>query len=213
MKLFFARLKHWTWQIAVKGPLALVYISLISDGARLLISDLGRKLYKLPFLGFLQDYEGWHKLDCAHLFALGLLLAVFVTWNNLIHSWLQVHDDQKSGCNQRNYQRIVTVLAVFVLSIDAIFFYRAVVAEEWDSSLLSVTGLIATVAYIVVQVFVSFVSVTLKQEVKALSPKENDHDSAHDSASGFAPDGCRLRPAARPGTDFHLVRDAGREGR
>jgi hypothetical protein len=213
MKLFFARLKSWTWQVAVKGGLAVVYVSLISDGARLLISDLGRRLYKLPFLGFLQDYEGWHKVDCAHLFALGLLLAVFVTWNNLIQLWLHSHDDRQPNWNQRNHQRIVSVLAVVVLSIDAIFFYRAVLAEEWDSSLLSVTGLIATVAYIVVQVFVSFVSVTLKQEVKALSPKENDHDSAHDSASGFAPDGRRLRPEARHVPDIHLVHDAGREGR
>jgi hypothetical protein len=170
MNRFVTHLKYWAWQYVVKGVLGIIYISVISDGARILLPDLGKKLSKIPFLGVLADYEGWHRLDCAHVFAFFMLVAVFFLWSWLIRLWLRPHDGAGEGWDAQNYQRLVTVLAAVMLCADAFLFYRAVVEMDWAGGALSLTGIIATAAYVAVQVFVSFVSVVLKHEV-AISHK------------------------------------------
>jgi hypothetical protein len=216
-KRFVAYLKYFGWQFVVKGTLGVVVISIISDGMRLLIPDVGKKLYKLPFLEFMKDYEGWHKLDCAHLYALVLMLAVFLSWGFVIRSWLQIDSGQPHRWNQKVFGLIASVLAFGAILLDGFLFYRAEVAEDWGSDTISLPCLAATALYVILQVFVAFVSVVLKEEVKALSPKENDDDNASDrfAAPDSGPDAGSggLRTAPRVVSDVRLVRDAGREGR
>ena len=73
-------IKTWLWKIVTFPFLGTIYCSVIADGLRRLVPDLGRPLWRaVPFPGFsqLRYYEGLHKLDLAFLMALLLLFAVW----------------------------------------------------------------------------------------------------------------------------------------
>lgn len=166
MELFIARLKQLLW-ILLKVILGVIYVSVISDGLRILLPDLGKRLYKLPIplLDQLEFDEIGHRLDLAHVFAVVMLLAVFFLWGWLLRTWLRPGEDEDDGWDHANSQRLVFVLAVVILGADSYLFYRALAEYDWGSEAVSVPCVVATVAYCAVQVFVSFVSVVLHQQV------------------------------------------------
>jgi hypothetical protein len=169
MDLFIARCKLCAW-VALKMVLGVIYVSVISDGLRILLPDLGKKLYKLPipYANLLENDEVGHRLDLAHVFALFLLIAVFFLWSWLIRTWLRPGEEEDDGWDATNYQRLVFALAVVIISADTFIFYRALVEYDWGGGSVSTTCVVATVAYAAIQVFVSFVSVVLDQQVRKL---------------------------------------------
>ena len=110
-----------------------------------------------------------YRLDLAHVFALYLLLAVFFLWAWLLRSWLRPGEEEDDGWDSANYQRLVFGLAVVILGADSFLFYRALSEMDWGSEAVSVPCVVATVAYVAVQIFVSFVSVVLHPSVVKLS--------------------------------------------
>lgn len=162
---FWAWVKYWGWTLFTKLPLGLIYVLVISEGLRTLIPPLGQRLHRVPGLAWLQAYEGWHRFDLAIPFSVFLLIAVFYLWSRIIRLWKWSDDDPNVWFTGRESQ-LVTILGVIILGADAILFYTAIADFAWGGG-LSLSALIATLAYIAVLIFVSYVSVNLEDELHA----------------------------------------------
>ena len=149
--------RYWIWQIGSKATLGLIYLAVISEGLRVLIPALGQKIYKLPLLSRLQNYEATYRLDIAPFFAFFLLIAVFVLWPKIIAVWLS----QREADEWSKEHQLLVVLGSAILGTDAVLFYYAMTQMTWGASVLSFSALVATAAYVGVLVFVSWMSVKL----------------------------------------------------
>jgi hypothetical protein len=148
------------WTFVSKGVLAMGYLAIISEGLRLLVPALGQKLYKLPMLAVLREYEATYRLDLAPFFAFFLLIAVFGLWPKIIDIWIS----ERGRCNRE--ERLIVALGGAILVADAVLFYSAVTQMTWGGSALSFSALVATAAYVGIVVFVSWVSVKLNPRRK-----------------------------------------------
>jgi hypothetical protein len=161
-----AHVKYLIWLAVTKIPLGVLYVSVMADGLRYLVPALGQKLYKLPGLSFLQDYEATYRLDLAPLFALFLLLAVFWLWGRILRMWLfdpEEDDLGMPGANAAAARLMILGLGLVILGADLLLFYISMTQSTWGGTAFSVSALIATAAYVAVLIFVSLVSVVLHQ--------------------------------------------------
>ncbi len=158
-------LKYWFWSFIVKGLLGIVYIEIIAEGLRQLVPALGQKLYKIPGLSFLQNYEETYRLDMAPIFALFLMISVWSLWSKVLEAWL-LKEVPDSVWDHDSYTLFVSILAIAILGADAFLFYFAVTKAGWGGSSFSFTAIVATSAYLGVLIFVSFVSLNLTQQLK-----------------------------------------------
>jgi len=161
-----ARLKLLAWNVFTKPTLGLIYLAVISEGLRQLVPVLGQKLYKLPGLSFLQDYEVTYKLDLAPFFAVFLLIAVWHLWAKVLELWIS-RDREDLWWDSDSHKTLVRFLAVTILGADTFLFYSAVSQMGWSAT-LSLSALVATAAYVGVTIFVSYVSLCLRKDVERL---------------------------------------------
>jgi hypothetical protein len=167
--LVAAYLRHWAWTIFKIVVFGVLYCYLISEGLRFLIPALGTKLWKLPGLAFLRDFEETHKLDLAPFFAIVLLIAVFYLWCRLLEGWVFPDSALEDlGRHPGRYRLFITILGSVVLCCDACLFYVAMCKMGWKGTVLSLSALLATAAYVACLIFVSFVSVTLHKSITDL---------------------------------------------
>ena len=159
-----ARCKYVAWQIGTKLLLGVIYIALVSDGLRCLVPALGQRLYKLPLLGELKNYESTYRLDLAPFMAVFILVAVFWLWDKLLEAWLRTDAEfECKGFKHEEYRKLVFRLGIVILSCDAILFFAASASMDWG---IPVAAVFATVAYVSILVFVSFVTINLRQALK-----------------------------------------------
>ncbi len=156
--------KYWVWQLFTKSVLGLIYFSVIAEGLRQLVPVLGQRLYKLPLLASLKNYEATYRLDLAPFFALFLLISVWHLWGIVLKLWVLEYDLQQYS---EPHRRMVAALAITILGADTYLFYAAVSQMGWSSS-FSLPAIIATAAYLGVLVFVLYVSENLRHEVQKL---------------------------------------------
>lgn len=163
--MFYMPWKVWAWKVFTLPPMGVIYVAVISEGLRFLVPALGQKLWKLPIPGFslLRDYEWSHRLDLAYFLALFLLVAVCVLWELALALYLGFElPFERAVAKPDNYRRLVVILAVAVLGGDACLFYCAMTQLAWSGNSFSIPALLATVCYLAVIVFVSFLTVRLK---------------------------------------------------
>lgn len=163
LALFVAWVKMWGF-VPVKFLIGIGYVAVIGEGLRMVVPALGIKLYRLPLLSSLKNYEMWHKLDLA-IFA-GMLLFTLSSWIwcALLEGWLYDRTGlESSGRSATKYERCLLVLGSVILFADACLFYRAMTFVGWGGEAFSYTSLLSTVAYIAVLVSVCAVSVNLKR--------------------------------------------------
>lgn len=156
-------LVYCAWQAVSKLFLGVIYLAVISEGLRVLIPALGQKLYKLPGLSSLQDYEATHRLDLAPFFAVFLLVAVFVLWHRIVELWLSGEEFSRLA----KEHQLVVGMGCMILGADAVLFYLAMTQMTWGGGGLSFSALVATGAYVGVLIFVSWMSVILHPKRKA----------------------------------------------
>lgn len=163
----WAYFKYWVWQMVTKPSLGVIYLSVISDGLRYLVPPLAQRLYKLPGLSVLQDYEETYRLDLAPFFAFFLLIAVWYLWEKLLQLWLG-WDEALDGSewNLEAYRRLISTLGVAIVGADACLFYVAMTQVGWRGMHFSFSALVATAAYVGVLIFVSLVTVNLRRALK-----------------------------------------------
>lgn len=158
--LILAHFRYFAWQLATKTVLGVLYFAVISEGLRLLIPSLGTKIRKLPALGWFADYEATYQLDIAHFFAIFLLVAAWSLWGSLLRMWLDI--DRLNPTNQI----LIYVMATVILTADAWLFYLGMAELNWGSDSISSVALIATAAYVVVLMFVTYVGIGLKASIR-----------------------------------------------
>lgn len=162
------KVKYWAWEIVTKALLGMVYIAVISEGLRLLVPALGTRIWKaIPWLRFLRDYEDTYRLDLAPILAIFVLIAVWYLWDKILQVFL--HTDEAvatEGFNPRPYRILVWTLGGIILCADAILFYTAMTHVSWRGTMFSFSALLATIAYLAVLVFISFVSLSLRNDLK-----------------------------------------------
>lgn len=163
----FARLRIVLWFVFIKIPLGVVYVAIIAEGLRTLIPPLGQKLWKLPLLTFLRDYEETHRLDLAPVMSVFIFIAVCVLWEQVLEIWL-VRQEKGSAWLLDNKAILMVSLGSLVLGADICLFYVGVVQSSWGGVSFSFSALLATAAYLGVLVFVSLQSLTLRL---ALNPR------------------------------------------
>lgn len=164
--LVHALLKYWSWQIATKAVLGMIYLAVIAEGFRLLMPPLGQRLYKLPGLGWTRDYEATYRLDLANFFSIFMLIAVWYLWGMILCFWLEVDPfSDKPTTNTDRHKAVVVVLGVVVLVADACLFYAAMTQMGWTGATFSFTAVVATAAYLAVIVFVTYVGINLRKNI------------------------------------------------
>jgi hypothetical protein len=150
-----AFLKYWLWQLFTKPLLTVVYLWAIAEGLRVVIPALAHKLHKMPFLHWMADYEDLHSIDASQVFSIFLLVASWTMWTKVLHHDLFIKDNSRES-------RFVTVLGTAVIAVDAALFYAGMSEMNWGGTVFSCSALLATVAYVGVIVFVSYMSLKLK---------------------------------------------------
>jgi hypothetical protein len=166
--LAIAWLKLWGFT-PVKFLIGIGYVAIITEGLRMVVPALGIKLYRLPLLGMLKDYQVWHQLDLAIFAAMLLFTLSSWIWCVLLDTWL--YDKEAlaiAGRNSRKYELCMFVLGTVILFSDACLFYRAMTFVGWGGEAVSISALICTVAYLAVLVSVCAVSVNLKRNYLSL---------------------------------------------
>jgi hypothetical protein len=158
--LYRAYLQYGAWQVATKAILGVLYFAVISEGLRLLIPSLGMKIRKLPALDSFADYEATYRLDLAHFFAIFLLVAAWCLWAALLRAWLNI--DRPNSAQLA----LVYLMALVILTADAWLFYLGMAELNWGGSKFSLAALLATAAYIVVLMFVTYVAIGLKETIQ-----------------------------------------------
>jgi hypothetical protein len=168
LAVFIAWFKLWGFKL-VKLLIGIGYVAVIGEGLRMVVPALGIKLYKLPLLGALRQYQGWHDLDLA-LFA-GMLLFALSSWIwcALLETWL--YDNTALQVTDRaaaKYEKFLGVLGSIILLSDACLFYRAMTFVGWGAKSFSHSAALCTLAYLAVLVAVCVVSVNLKRNYLSL---------------------------------------------
>jgi hypothetical protein len=171
--IIFAHVKYWLWKIGSAAFLAPIYIAIISEGLRLLIPPAGLRLSKIPFLDFFDDFEATHRLDCAHLMGLGMLVFVWFFWDQLLTIKMGA-EFNAYGFDPEKYKKVVTILGSTLICCDACLFFLSVTNSSWAGSSFSFSAVLATAAYIAILVGVSFVSCLLGRDIRVQSTKESE---------------------------------------
>ena len=176
-KLLLARFKYYGWLVFTKLVLGVVYLSIVADGLKYIIPSLGMKLSKVPLFGFLDGYQLTYRHDLASAMALFVLLAVFWLWDQALTLWIigkdtkYVSDDPLFRVRRESS---IYSLAIVVLSMDAILFFIALVQSNWDGSVFSFTALIATILYSSVLIFVTLVTIELRQKLSNVEGESSE---------------------------------------
>lgn len=191
VELFLARVKYWAWYIITKICLGIVCIGIVSEGLRMFVPALGQKLYRLPGFGFLRNYEETHSLDIAPFLAFFFVISVWYLIEKMLKLWLPSDSIDRTDVlwNGEKEMKIVTAMACVLITVDCVLFYTAIARMRWGASMFSFSALLATLAYLSVLVFVSYVSAKLHgrvAELKALSELSHDVEVLEPQIQGEA---------------------------
>jgi hypothetical protein len=160
--------KLWSFR-PVKLLIGIGYVVVITEGLRMVVPALGIKLHKLPLLGSLRDFEGWHDLDLAPFAAILLFFFSSSIWCALLETWLYDNSMLKaSGRSATRYETCLTILGSIILFSDACLFYRALTMAGWGAAVFSLTAMFCTLAYLAILVSVCVLSVNLKRNYLSL---------------------------------------------
>jgi hypothetical protein len=168
VQIVMAWMKLWCFR-PIKLLIGIGYVIVITEGLRMVVPALGIKLYSLPLLGALRDYEGWHELDLAPFVAVLLFFFSSTIWCALLETWLYDGSMLKAdGRQTERYETCLLVLGSIILFADACLFYRAMTFVGWGGAVFSISALLCTLAYLAILVSVCLVSVNLKRNYLSL---------------------------------------------
>lgn len=167
IELALARIKLLLWTVLVKLPLAVIYVVIIADGLRYLIPPLGQKLWKIPLLTFLREYEAFYRLDLAPFMSIFILLAVWHFWDEILEILL-VRQTAEGEWVPDNRALLVMTVGAVILGADVCLFYIGISQSSWGGTGFSVSALLATTAYLGVLIFVSYRSLDLRLSLREL---------------------------------------------
>jgi hypothetical protein len=167
--LFGIHVKFWSWTILTKFCVTIVYLALISQGLRYVLPDIGMRLSKLPGLSFLQDFTATYRLDLAHVFSAVPLVSAWILWHWNLQLYLRpdAFAHRFRRWNLDRIKRVVVTMGTIVIVGDACLFGAAFMLASWGGANFSAAAVLATLVYITVLAFVTFVSLCLAEAIDA----------------------------------------------
>lgn len=161
------KFKAVAWKVFTLPPIMIVYIMLVAPGLRFIAPEFGVKLHKFPLPGFsyLRHYEGFDRMDLAHIFAVIMLVAV---WYFLLKLMTIVFDDKfyfaNKSWNSEPYSWFVLAAGLVLLVIDCVLFYTSLTCHGsvWGGSVFSFSATLATLLYLSLNLFIVFVTFNLQ---------------------------------------------------
>ena len=169
LKAAMPKAQYWAWRIVTLFIVLPVYGTLVADGFRRLISGMGMKLSKIPFLFFLDRFEATYRLHLGHAIAILMCFLVLYFWEQILAAYLGSQVDAH-GFDRERFLRVVSTLGCVLIGADLVFFYMATASSSWGGgSVFSVKAAVASVAWVAFQIAVSFVACTLKQDLSRRS--------------------------------------------
>lgn len=166
-ELFIPRLKYILWRIVTLAAFGGVYITIVAEGYRILIPTLSKKIFTLPFLGFLRQFEDAHRIDLAIVMSVILMFSVVFLWEKLLDRFVFNAHERLSSYSRREADtafaehQFFFIVGVVILVCDALLFYFGVSNLSWGGG-FSFTAVIATAAYISVILTIAHVSNRLR---------------------------------------------------
>lgn len=173
-RVSWAEMRYWTFQIASKGALLILYLSIIAEGLRISLAVLGKPLHKLPGCSALYNYEMTHKLDLAMIAAIMLLFVIWRAWKHILLRWTEWEPSQSSSADEVAFVRanrrnvLITIVGWVVILGEAGLFYSALAEMTWGSRGFSFTAAIGTAVYIAVLVFITHHGIEMRRELDEL---------------------------------------------
>ena len=79
---------YWMWTICTKAIVFIVYQDVVTTSIIYLFPEMGKRLWKVPFFAFLNDYEITHRITLAHCFVVIPVICTFILWNLLFRIYL-----------------------------------------------------------------------------------------------------------------------------
>lgn len=128
------RFFFWGANLFLMPIVCLIYLSVGAEGLRLLMSIFQMRLYRLPVPGaeLLRDYQGWSRLDLAHLMALVLCIAVTLLWIEVFKRLQVGHLGDKHERNPILFW-FTAAIAAIILFGDAAIFYVGLASQASSS--------------------------------------------------------------------------------
>lgn len=162
------KLKAVAWKFFTLPPIMIVYIMLVAPGLRFIAPEFGVKLHKFPLPGFsyLRHYEGFDRIDLAHIFAVIMLVAV---WYFLLKLMTIVFADQFFFADKRwnsgPYSWFVLGTGLALLAIDCLLFYTSLTCHGsvFGGAVFSFSATLATALYLALNLFIVFVTFNIQQ--------------------------------------------------
>jgi len=165
--------KFVAWWILDMIGMGLIYVSVISEGLRTLIPSMGQKLWKIPGLGALKDYEGTYKLDLAPFMAVFIFIAVTYLWDEILELWLLRHPTD-GPWKPDNQEMFVVGLGAVILGADIVLFYCGLTQMGWGGNSLSFSALVGTAAYVGILLFFTYVSINLRLQLRSVIGRKKE---------------------------------------
>lgn len=181
--LAWARSKYWTWTVATKSIITVIYLEIVSQGIIYLFPDMGKRLWKVPFFAILNEFEATHRITLAHVFAIVPLIATWVLWAMILSMYL-AEDRFKKKFDRFAYdqsRRVILIIGFVVIVADAGMFGASFSMSRWGSSSMTPTSILATALYCAVIAFVSLISLFLGDQITVLKEKEKETANVQNS--------------------------------
>ncbi len=172
--LFWSRAKFWLWTITTKLIVFIMCEELMTEGVINLAALMGKKLWKVPGLWWLEYIEITHRLTLANLFVVIPVICTFMLWSRVFRltlAWDRFAERYKRY-DARGVKRVYLILAVIVICADAGIFFASFGSGSWGGHKWGPTTVLATAMYVATVAFVSLISVFLSDDVTFSKEKE-----------------------------------------
>ncbi len=167
-ELLLARVKLLAWETGMGSLLSVAYLKMTAEGIRLLHSMTAVKLSReYPWLA---RYQETRNLDVAQIIALIMMVVTMTSLFCGLKKWLT--DDETDNLDPERARVVVYASAILFPGLDGALFYAAARQMGWSESLLSFPAILMTVLWIGLLIFVSYVSVSLHQNIKKLREED-----------------------------------------
>lgn len=162
--VLFAWLVYLAYKLTLQAAMVVIYVGVIADGLRRQHSIFGQKVYRVPLLESLRDFEVTYRLDYAMVVSIMMACLVCWAWSMMIEMYL----DGMSSVTDRKRREYTgwIVLGTAVLVGDAILFYSSAAEAGWSGTSLSLSAGVSTIVYVAIVVLVNFIGVSLKSKTK-----------------------------------------------
>lgn len=165
------KLKRILLKILASIFLLLICGTVISQGLRSVNAGFAYRLAKIPGLGFLADFSGWHRLDIANVVAVGLLLLEYLVLVTAMRYFLvpgAMQDGDGLNWNPANERTLTWIGFVVLTGLQAFLFFVGILSDEssWDGVggfVGGLTALAGSLLYMVAMIGVAYFTVRIER--------------------------------------------------